>query len=246
MSDPSLIKKLQLKPNQSLLILNASEPMLAHLTSSLSDLALSTEANAQFEAVFLFVQFGDELAQWVKTAVSAINKKEGLLWIAYPKKSAKLETDLTRDNNWEAIKNRGWEPVRLISIDKTWSALRFKPSVSSEDLIAAQYAKKKAALRPIYDELMAYANTLGADISLNVRKGYVALHRKKQFALIKPATQTRVDFALKLNPAPNHERLVADSGVGSGSMTHVVILTAVDQIDEDVKSWLKAAYEQSV
>ncbi len=245
MSDPKLMKKLQFKSGQSLLLLNVPEPVLAHLTTSLTELALSTETNNPFDGVFLFVQYQADLEQWAKTAVAAL-KADGLFWLAYPKKSGKLDTDLTRDKGWHVIKAMGWEGVRQIAIDDTWSALRFKASSSDEDLIDAQYAKKKAALRPIYDVIMAYAKTLGSDFSLNVRKGYVALHRKKQFALVKPSTQTRIDFALKFQEAPEHARLVADAGVGSGSMTHVVVLTAVEDFDEEVQGWLKMAYEQSV
>lgn len=52
----------------------------------------------------------------------------GLLWISYPKRSAKVETDMTRDIGWETIDAAGWQGVTQIAIDATWSALRFRPA----------------------------------------------------------------------------------------------------------------------
>ena len=51
----------------------------------------------------------------------------GPLWASYPKRSAKVATDLTRDHGWEAFSSAGWRPVTQVSIDDVWSALRFRP-----------------------------------------------------------------------------------------------------------------------
>ena len=47
------------------------------------------------------------------------------LWVCYPK-PGKLETDLGRDKLWTFMKGRGFEPVRVVSVDDTWSAFSFK------------------------------------------------------------------------------------------------------------------------
>jgi len=51
----------------------------------------------------------------------------GLLWVAYPKKTSGIESDLSRDLVAEAMSRRGWRPVSIIAIDEIWSALRFRP-----------------------------------------------------------------------------------------------------------------------
>ena len=51
-----------------------------------------------------------------------------MLWIAWPKKTAKRPTDLTRDTLWPRVHETGWNGVAAISIDETWSALRFRPN----------------------------------------------------------------------------------------------------------------------
>ncbi len=60
------------------------------------------------------------------TAVSAV-KHDGLLWISYPKRSSKVETDITRDVGWEAVTQAGLRAVTQVSINDVWSALRFRP-----------------------------------------------------------------------------------------------------------------------
>lgn len=47
--------------------------------------------------------------------------------IDYPKKSSKVETDISRDVGWDAVKKTDWEGVAIVAIDDTWSALRFRP-----------------------------------------------------------------------------------------------------------------------
>lgn len=49
------------------------------------------------------------------------------VWVAYPKKSGALATDLTRDVGWDVVFADDWHPVSLVSLDATWSALRLRP-----------------------------------------------------------------------------------------------------------------------
>jgi hypothetical protein len=50
---------------------------------------------------------------------------EAVLWVCYPK-PGKLETDLGRDKLWMFMKGKGFVPVRVVSVDDTWSAFSFK------------------------------------------------------------------------------------------------------------------------
>jgi len=54
-------------------------------------------------------------------------KYDGILWVSYPKGSAKVKTDLSRDTMWGLLADAGMRPVSQISIDDTWSAVRFRP-----------------------------------------------------------------------------------------------------------------------
>ncbi len=107
-------------------------------------------------------------------------------------------------------------------------------------LIDAQYAGKKAGLRPLCDALIAAARKLGADVEVAPKKTCVSLRRKKQFALIEPATLTRVDVGLQLKGVAVAGRL---EKYPSTMCTHRVKLEQGATVDAELKGWLKQAYE---
>lgn len=112
------------------------------------------------------------------------------------------------------------------------------------DLVAAQYAGKKAALRPIYDALVAKVLKFGKDVELAPKKAYVSLRRSKQFGLVQPSTATRVDLGLNLRGVEPTNRLEA-SGSFNSMCTHRVRLESVADVDRQVLGWLKQAYDQA-
>lgn len=240
MSD--LLKKFQLKPNQSLAVFNAPEAELAQLQAELTAVSIATDPAEPQDAVLTFAQFSRDVAHYAPIAEKML-RPNGHFWIAYPKKSAGLETDMTRDKGWVAIADR-WQGVRLISMNKAWSVLRFKPRESEADLLAAQYSNKPH-LRPIYDQLAAYAQTLGDDVGFNIRKNYVAFVRSKQFARVHASTKTRVDLVLALKGKPFEERLEAAARLGDSAFTHKVVLTTADSVDAKLLAWVQEAYERN-
>jgi hypothetical protein len=122
----SLQQKLQLKPGQAVVILNAPPGCPDKLMSELKENVVFTAARVNAQAVILFV---NSLAEAKGLAPGAIQmvKTDGLVWIAYPKGSSKVKTDVNRDSLWEAVKVTGWRPVRLIALDEVWSVMRFRP-----------------------------------------------------------------------------------------------------------------------
>lgn len=110
-----------------------------------------------------------------------------------------------------------------------------------EDLVGKQYIGKEA-LKPIYDKLLEVILALGDDITKTPKKDSVSLIRKRQFALIKPATKTRIDLGLKLKGKAETERL-GNSGPFGSMCTHRVKLETAAEVDEELVSWLKEAYE---
>ncbi len=113
-----------------------------------------------------------------------------------------------------------------------------------EDLVITQYSSKES-LKPIYEKLITIIGKFGDDITITPKKASVSLIRKHQFALIKPATKTRIDLGLKLKGVDVQGRL-EDSGPFGAMCTHRIQLKTLADIDDDVISWLSAAYKQSV
>lgn len=122
----SLAKKLQIKPGHRVLVMNAPDGYLEQL-GPLPDGARMAEASERdVDAVQLFVKNVEEVNRLAPVAMGVV-KRDGLLWICHPKGTAKVKTDVSRDKGWDAVNDAGWRVVTLVSIDDTWSALRFRP-----------------------------------------------------------------------------------------------------------------------
>jgi len=124
MTDTSLAQKLHLRSAARVAIVNGpaeAEALLGDLPPGSSTLTGPEAA----DATILFVHNRAELArEW--PAVQSELGDDPLLWVAYPKKSAAVSTDLSRDRGWEPIIEAGLDAVSQVSIDQTWSALRFR------------------------------------------------------------------------------------------------------------------------
>jgi len=112
------------------------------------------------------------------------------------------------------------------------------------DLVAAQYPGPKAALRPIYDRVLAAVGEFGSDVEIAPKKTYVSLRRSKQFALVQPTTRKRVDLGIKLRGTEPEGRLEA-SGSFNAMVSHRVRLESAEEVDDEVVGWLRQAYEEA-
>lgn len=109
------------------------------------------------------------------------------------------------------------------------------------DLVADQYSGAKADLRPLYEELLKFAQSLGADVEISPKKTSVSLRRKKQFALITPATKSRIDLGLALKGEEPKGRLETYNAMCS----HRVRLQSSADFDQQVKDWIGLSYQRS-
>lgn len=104
------------------------------------------------------------------------------------------------------------------------------------------YTGAKAALRPIHDRLMAEIEQLGT-FEIAPKKSYLSLRRKKQFAMVGPATNTRVEVGLNMKSVAATARLIE---MPSGGMCqYKVNLTGVGDVDAELLAWIKQAYESA-
>ena len=113
---------------------------------------------------------------------------------------------------------------------------------AEEDLIAAQYTGPKAALFPIYKAVLAAAQACGPEVEIAPKKTYVSLRRSKQFAIVQASTRTRVDLGLNLKGENPPERLEGGNVFG-GMCTHRIKLAGPEEVDDQVREWLKKAYD---
>ena len=116
-------------------------------------------------------------------------------------------------------------------------------SFTPTDLVDNQY-KGKENLVLMYEKLLSIVKSFGDDLTIAPKKTSVSILRKRQFALIQPATKTRIDLGLKIKDKPTTNRL-ENSGPFGTMCTHRVKLSALEQIDTELKEWLKEAYEKA-
>jgi len=109
-----------------------------------------------------------------------------------------------------------------------------------EDVVTGFYSGPKAHLRPIHDALMARIREFGP-FELVPKKTYVSLRRKKQFAMIGPATNTRVEVGLNMKGETPTSRLLAMPP--GGMCQYQVRLTSPGEVDDEVVVWIRRAYE---
>jgi hypothetical protein len=115
---------------------------------------------------------------------------------------------------------------------------------AAEDYVEAMFAGPKAALRPVYDALLKLGLGLAKDVKACPCKTIVPLYRQHVFAQIKPTTRTRIDFGFALKDTKPAGRLLDTGGFAKGDrITHRIPITTLAEIDDEVKRWLKTAYE---
>lgn len=113
---------------------------------------------------------------------------------------------------------------------------------SIDAIVDGYYAGPKAALRPIHDAVMKRLEAFG-DFEIAPKKTYLSLRRKKQFAMVGPATNTRVEVGLNMKDVPATARL---EKLPPGGMCHYrVKLTDVKDVDKELIAWIKTAFDQS-
>lgn len=114
---------------------------------------------------------------------------------------------------------------------------------SDDDLVAAQLAGPKAAMKPLYNLVIKAVKALGKDVVLSPKKAYVSLRRNQQFGLVQFSTKDRIDLGLILKGVPKGGRL-EDGAAWNGMCTHRVRLGSSKDLDKEILGWLKQAYEQ--
>jgi hypothetical protein len=115
---------------------------------------------------------------------------------------------------------------------------------AAEGYVEAMFSGKRAVLRPIYEKLLKLGLSLANDVKACPCKTIVPLYRNHVFAQIKPTTNTRIDMGFALGNRKTPKRLINTGGYEKGDrISHRIEITQLSEIDDEVKRWLKTAYE---
>jgi hypothetical protein len=113
---------------------------------------------------------------------------------------------------------------------------------TTDDVVSELYSGAKTSLRPIHDKLMAEIDRFGP-FEIAPKKGYLSLRRKKQFAMIGPATNTRIEVGLNMKGVDATARLIE---LPAGGMCNYKIKVAdIKEVDEELSAWIRQAYDSS-
>jgi Domain of unknown function (DUF5655)/Domain of unknown function (DUF4287) len=168
-------------------------------------------------------------------------------WIALVKRSAPLTEKERRE--W-LKKEHG-----LGTNSAAWIAGRLEGKNTEEDSpeaylktaaewVDTQYSGARAGLRPLYEELLRGGLALGKDVKVCPCKTMVPFYRKHVFAQIKPSTNTRIDLGFALGNMKTPKRLIDTGGYEKKDrITRRIEIRSKADIDDEVKRWLKKAYE---
>jgi hypothetical protein len=141
----TIFEKLQFANEKNILIQglpSSVEKHFAKLTFCKSVTPLLRSRRIDFSLVFAVNR--KQLTDIVNEVAPAM-QDAGKFWVAYPKVSSKIASDLCRDENWSMISCHGYEPECQVVLDNVWSAMRFK-KVELQPKIAASRTKKVAVL----------------------------------------------------------------------------------------------------
>jgi len=118
---------------------------------------------------------------------------------------------------------------------------------AAERDVEKMFSGGKAKLRPLYDALLKLGLKTGKEAKACPCSTIVPLYRNHVFAQIKPTTQTRIDMGFALGDMKPTGRLIDTGGFAKKDrITHRIPITSMDDIDDEVKHWLKVAYDRDV
>jgi len=130
----------------------------------------------------------------------------------------------------------------LVTLFRRSTGAATAPAATSDAAADDLYVGPKASLRPVHDRVMAALAELGP-FEIAPKKTYLSLRRKKQFAMVGPATRTQVEIGLNAKDLPAGSRLMAQKP--GGMCQYKVRLSSSDEVDAELVAWIKAAYDSA-
>ncbi|SDT20450.1 Bacteriocin-protection, YdeI or OmpD-Associated [Mucilaginibacter mallensis] len=122
----NLPQKLQIKSGKHWLFFNAPGNYLTVIEPLPDNVTVSYEPTGEFDGIQLFIKNAAELTSSL-TILKPILKPDTVFWVTYPKKSSGMDSGLEMMGSWDELTNLGLRIVTSVSVNETWTALRFKP-----------------------------------------------------------------------------------------------------------------------
>ena len=128
-SSTPLIKKLGIKPGDVVLISNAPDEYFNRISPLPKDVEIKPSYKGNFSFVHVFVQDIKSMQRGLSTAAKHL-VSNGMIWVSWPKKSSKVETDLNENKIRDFGLSIGLVDVKVCAVNEIWSGLKFVIPVS--------------------------------------------------------------------------------------------------------------------
>lgn len=128
-----MLEKLQLTEEKNLLIQglpSSIEKQFAKIAFAKNVTPLLKARRIDFALVFAINE--NQLNNILSEVLPALDEV-GKLWVAYPKTTSKIVSDLNRDCNWDMLCQHGYENECQVTLDHVWAAIRFIRATNCED-----------------------------------------------------------------------------------------------------------------
>jgi len=167
--------------------------------------------------------YGKSVDEWVALIASSGLRRHGQI-------VAMLKTDY-------GLAHGAANRIALVALDRlSGTPARADPT---DDL----FRDRPVELRAIHDRIMTAVESFGDDVEVAPKKGYLSLRRRTQFAMLKPAAK-HLDVGLVMLGTPVTDRFES-AATFNALFTHRVRVKSPDEVDVELKDWLKRAYEQA-
>lgn len=122
-SGTSLAKKLGIKSGSKLCLFNQPEYYFELFTDLPADIDLITNVSVKKDFIHYFVKSATDLKRDILLLKAQI-KQDGVIWISWPKKTSKVETDVTEDIIRNTALQNGLVDIKVCAVDEIWSGLK--------------------------------------------------------------------------------------------------------------------------
>ncbi len=149
MSSNSLLEKLQLTDEKNLLLQGlplSIEKQFIKFSFSKNVTPLLKTKKIDFALVFAFSQ--KQLKDILKEVVPALHG-QSKFWVAYPKPTSKIASDLCREASWDSLAAYGFESIEMVAVDTLWCAVQFKKTEMAPAKPTGLSAEKKTKRREL-------------------------------------------------------------------------------------------------
>ena len=123
-SKTPLVKKLGIKPGFKVFFVNPPDNLQTLLGELPENVTLLNKPMSPVDYIQLFTKSNEELQTQFPILKEAL-ATNGLFWISWPKKAAKVETDLDENVVRDSGLKNGLVDVKVCAVDEIWSGLKF-------------------------------------------------------------------------------------------------------------------------